>query len=203
MNKIKALEIAAFVAFALTVIISTASFEKDCEGVRMSVLRLHVIANSNSQEDQTLKLQVRDAILVKGRQIFGNSSTKQSAEKYIGEHTAELEETARAVIKENGYDYNVKVELGKSYFPTKTYQSVTLPAGAYDAVRVIIGSGEGKNWWCVMFPPLCLPAACGDTKLNDVMTEDELKLVQSNPKYEIRFWIVEKIEQLKKSKQNK
>ncbi|MGN1418917.1 MAG: stage II sporulation protein R, partial [Acutalibacteraceae bacterium] len=174
MNRIKALEIAAFVAFALAVIISTASFEKDCEGVRTSVLRLHVIANSDSQEDQALKLQVRDAILKKGRQIFGNSSTKQSAEKYIGEHTAELEEAAQAVIEENGYDYPVKVELGESYFPTKTYENVTLPAGTYDAVRVIIGSGEGKNWWCVMFPPLCLPAACGDTELSDVMNEDEL-----------------------------
>lgn len=201
--KLRIIEIAVFTAFILTVIISIASFESDCKGIRHEVLRLHVIANSDSYDDQLLKLKVRDRVLEKGKSIFGNSDTKQTAEATIKNNIGELQKIAETEISENGYDYPVRIELGKSRFPTKTYESVTLPAGEYDAVRVIIGKGEGKNWWCVMFPPLCLPAAEGDVTLDDVMNEDELKLVESSPKYEIRFWIIEKLEELKSLRGNR
>lgn len=108
-----------------------------------------------------------------------------------------IEEAAQATVFENGFDYSVKVEVGKSRFPTKTYEQFTLPAGVYDAVRVIIGSGNGKNWWCVMFPSLCLPAAKKDNEVQDVFSKEALKVITANPKYEIRFWVVEKIEQVK------
>lgn len=195
--KLKHIEIALFAAFILAVTVSMMNFENDCKGIRNDVLRLHVIANSDDISDQQLKLKVRDAVLEKGRDIFGQSDNKQAAETKAKIGISVLEETAKNIILQNGYNYDVKVEIGKSRFPTKTYENITLPAGEYDAVRVIIGKGEGKNWWCVMFPPLCLPAAEGDKKIDDVLNEDQLKLVQSNPKYEIRFWVVEKIEELK------
>lgn len=197
--KIKLIEIAAFFAFTAVVVLSLINFESDCQGVRNACLRLHVIANSNSAEDQALKLEVRDAVLQSGSSFLGTGKTKEEAETAVKNNIETLENAAKQVIEENGYDYSVKVTLGKSRFPTKTYGNYTLPAGEYDAVKVIIGSGEGKNWWCVMFPSLCLPAAQNTTDAKDVFNEDELKLIKSNPKYEIRFWIVEKIEKMKES----
>lgn len=197
MKKIKLIEIAAFFAFTAVVVISMAGFEDDCKGIRNACLRLHVIANSNSQEDQALKLKVRDAVLESGTEIFGKSATKEDAEKIIEDNISALENAAEKTVAENGYDYNIKIEVGKSYFPTKTYDNFTLPAGQYDAVRVIIGSGSGKNWWCVMFPTLCLPCAKESVKPEDILNSDELKLVTSNPKYEIRFWLVEKYQEMK------
>lgn len=194
--KTKIIETAFIVAFIISVI-SVLSFGKTCDDIRPQVLRLHVLANSNSEEDQALKLKVRDAVLSEGEKTLGTSYSKSDAQEKISECLPLLEKAAQDEIKRNGYNYSVSVEIGKSYFPTKTYGSVTLPAGQYDAVRVLIGSAKGRNWWCVMFPNLCLPAAQTEPKLEDVLSEDEIKLVKSKPKYEIRFWIVEKYEQIK------
>ena len=106
-----------------------------------------------------------------------------------------LQNAAQNVLTENGFDYGVRVEIGKDYFNTRTYDGeVTLPAGEYEAVRVILGEGKGQNWWCVMFPPMCLPAAEADTEISDVLTQNEEDVVKSNPKYEARFKIVELFE---------
>lgn len=195
--KIKLIEASAFAAFIIAVILSVADFEGDCKNIRQEVLRLHVIANSDSYEDQLLKLKVRDNVLEKGKSIFGISDNKNDAKKALEINQKLIESAAEEEIRKNGYDYPVKVEIGKSRFPTKTYGNITLPAGEYDALRVIIGEGSGKNWWCVMFPPMCLPAASEDVKIDDVMNEKELQLVESSPKYEVRFWIIEKIESIK------
>lgn len=173
------------------VISSTASFQSTCNEVRNSVLRLHVIANSDSDEDQALKLKVRDAMLETGSRLFSGDVNAENAEETAQSEISTLEETARRVLSENGCNDSVKIEIGKSRFPTRTYGNVTLPAGKYEAVRVIIGKGEGHNWWCVMFPPMCLPAAEGKTKLDDVLSADGVELVNSNPKFEVRFKIVE------------
>ncbi len=193
------LEISCFLALILAIITGSglSSLEKDCSEIRDEVFRLHVIANSDSEEDQALKLRVRDAILEESKKLFSESKTKENAEKAVCENLSLFLKTAEATIKKNGYDYGVCVSVGKSRFPTRTYSNFTLPAGEYDALRVVIGSGSGKNWWCVMFPPLCLPAAEGEEKLSDVLSDGELNLVQSEPKYEIRFWIVEKFEELR------
>lgn len=193
------IELAVFVAFVLTVVLSVISFENNCVNIRNSVLRLHVIANSDSNEDQNLKLQVRDAVL-EYCDFLSSAQNKKDAEETARKHKKEIENVASSVIKENGYEYSVKVEIGKSIFPTKTYENITLPAGTYDAVRILIGNASGKNWWCVMFPSLCLPAASNSTKLEDILNDEELHLVKSNPKYEIRFWIIEKIQNIKNDK---
>lgn len=199
-NKALILEISCFAAMVLTIILSgsLSSFEKDCSTVRSKVLRLHVIANSDSAEDQELKLKVRDALLLQGDEIFASGSTKESAEKAACKNLDKFLQTARKTVLENGKDYNVCVSVGKSSFPTRTYENITLPAGEYDALRVVIGEGKGKNWWCVMFPPLCLPAAEKKQELSDVLSDGGQALVESKPKYEIRFWLIEKLEKLRK-----
>lgn len=191
------IELSFLFAFLLAVIISLCGFETECKTISTKVLRLHVIAASDSQEDQALKLKVRDSVLKCSQDILSGETQKGTAERRIAANLDALRHAAEEEIQKNGYRYPVRVELTKADFPTRTYENVTLPAGQYNAVRVVIGNGEGKNWWCVMFPPLCLSAAKKQTGLSDVLNKDELTLTQSDPKYEIRFWIVEKIEKLK------
>ena len=161
------------------------------------MLRLHVIAASDSDEDQALKLKVRDAVLKEGEDIFNGSVNIDNAVQKITPEIERLSIAAKKVINENGFDYDVKVTLGREFFTTRTYENITLPAGRYLAVRVVIDKGAGHNWWCVMFPPLCLPAAEASTDIDDVLTDKGVKLVEKNPKYEPRFKIIELIEKIK------
>lgn len=195
--KIKAIELSALLAFIFTVIM-TLSFESSCSGIREKVLRLHVIANSDSVSDQSLKYTVRDELLKEGESIFSGSETVFQAEDKIREGLFYLKETAERTVREEGYAYSVNIDIGRTYFPTREYEDVTLPAGYYNAVRVIIGEGKGKNWWCVMFPPMCLPAAAKDSpELSDVLSEKETDIVTGGKKYELRFWFVEKYYELR------
>ena len=195
--KLKAIDIAVFMTLIIC-IVATISFENDCKGIREEVLRLHVIANSDEDYDQELKLKVRDALLQSGESIFSGSEDIISAESKIADKQDILRYTAEETIYNLGFDYDVKIELARSYFPTKTYGELTLPAGYYKAVRVIIGQGKGKNWWCIMFPPLCLPAATdSEDIISDFLSEEEMQIVTSDPKYEVRFWLVEKYYELK------
>ncbi len=195
--KLKAIDITVFLTLAIC-ILATVSFENDCKGIRDEVLRLHVIANSDETYDQELKLKVRDAILQSGESIFSGSEDIISAESRITDKRDVLKHTAEETIINQGFDYDVKIELARSYFPTRTYGELTLPAGYYKAVRVIIGEGKGKNWWCIMFPPLCLPAVTNKEEIiDDFLTDKEMTIVTSDPKYEVRFWLIEKYYELK------
>lgn len=120
-----------------------------------AVFRLHVLANSDSDEDQELKLKVRDKLLAYMNSICADCSTKEEAISIAQNHKEEFKKIAEETIKENGYNYSVQININNFYFPTKNYGDISLPAGFYDALRVEIGSGKGKNWWCVMFPSLC------------------------------------------------
>lgn len=120
-----------------------------------SVFRLHVLANSDSKEDQELKLKVRDNLLDFMNEICSNCSTKEEAMKIANENKDKFQKIAENTIKENGFNYSVKININNFYFPTKSYGDISLPAGYYDALRVEIGEAKGQNWWCVMFPSLC------------------------------------------------
>lgn len=195
--KLKAIDISVFLTLIIC-IIATVSFENDCKGIREEVLRLHVIANSDEDYDQELKLKVRDAVLNSGEEVFSGSEDIISAESEIADKKDVILHSAVETIRNLGYDYDVKVELARSYFPTRTYDNLTLPAGYYKAVRIIIGEGKGKNWWCIMFPPLCLPSATKkDEIIGNFLTEEEMNIVTADPDYEVRFWIVEKYYELK------
>lgn len=195
--KLKAIEISALIALIFTVI-TTLSFENSCEGIREKVLRLHVIAASDTVTDQSIKYAVRDELLRDGESLFHGSETVLQAEEKIGASLDLLQKNAENTLKKLGCDYPVNVVLGRTYFPTRQYESITLPAGYYNAVRVIIGEGKGKNWWCVMFPPMCLPAAAKDSPdIYDLLSEKEEQIVTGGEKYEIKFWFVEKYYELK------
>ena len=175
---------------------AVARFAQDCAQVRADVLRLHVVAASDSVKAQQLKLKVRDALLEQGSEVFNGSVTAADAVRRITPHIASLEQTAERVLRQNGCGDNVKTTVQKEFFNTRCYENFTMPAGVYTAVRVNIGSAQGHNWWCVMFPPLCLPAA-SRTEAEGCFTPDERRVVTASPRYEPRFKIVEWIEQLK------
>ena len=124
-----------------------------------SVIRFHVIANSDSREDQALKLAVRDRVLVQAEEIYPENATLAQAQAALEGQLNVLAAAGREVVEEYGYDYPVSASLENCWFPTKEYEGFALPAGNYTALRVTIGEGKGQNWWCVAFPPLCLGAA--------------------------------------------
>ena len=197
MSLSKKIKISITVGIVVAILFSICSFAKTSEEIRSDVLRLHVIANSDTSVDQNLKLRLRDYILKEGKDIFNGSVNVENAVKKIEPVLPELEKSANAFVNQVGFDYDVKISLSNEYFTTRTYETVTLPAGKYLALRVVIGSGEGHNWWCVMFPPMCVPAADKKDEIENVFSEKEIKLVESKPKYEPRFKVVEIYEQLK------
>ena len=167
-----------------------------------TVVRLHVLANSDSEEDQALKLAVRDEVINAVTPALEGCGSQAEAIAAIEGIIPEIETAAVAKIKEQGYNYNVKVLLGEDYYPTKTYETCAFPEGKYVSLRVLIGEGEGQNWWCCLFPPLCLSAATEDSdKSNEDafisvgLTGDQYKVITetSNPKYRVRFKILEAI----------
>lgn len=197
MSLSKKIKISVTVGIVVAILFSICSFAKTSEEIRSDVLRLHVIANSDTSVDQNLKLRLRDYILQEGKDIFNGSVNVENAVEKIEPVLPELEKSAKAFVNRAGFDYDVKISLSNEYFTTRTYETVTLPAGKYLALRVVIGSGEGHNWWCVMFPPMCVPAADKKDEIENVFSEKEIKLVESKPKYEPRFKVVEIYEQLK------
>ena len=138
----------------ITLVIST-HFNLIESSLSSSVIRLHIIAESNEKSDQMLKLKVRDAIIKNTKKIFAETKNIEDAKLSIKTNTPLLKNIAEQEIKKNGFEYDVNVTFGKSDFPTKVYKNITLPKGSYDALKIEIGSAKGKNWWCVMFPPMC------------------------------------------------
>ena len=197
MSLSKKIKISVTVGIVVAILFSICSFAKTSEEIRSDVLRLHVIANSDTSVDQNLKLRLRDYILQEGKDIFNGSVNVENAVEKIEPVLPELEKSAKAFVNQAGFDYDVKISLSNEYFTTRTYETVTLPAGKYLALRVVIGSGEGHNWWCVMVTPMCVPAADKKDEIENVFSEKEIKLVESKPKYEPRFKVVEIYEQLK------
>ena len=185
------------IGLVITATMSVSCFIKSSENISKDVLRLHVLANSDTDEDQALKLKVRDAVLQEGKDIFGGEMNVFNAEEKISGSRDRLLQKAKEVVKSNGFDYDVDLFVTNEFFNTRSYGKITLPAGNYKAVKVIIGESKGHNWWCVMFPPMCLPAAQEKTDINMYLDEKEVKVVKSNPEYDVRFKIVEIYEKIK------
>ena len=163
------------------------------------VVRLHVLANSNSEEDQAVKLEVRDAILAVTVPLLQNCQTREEAVLLLEENRTILTEAARSVLREHGFDDAVSIEMGLESYPTRTYDSLCFPAGEYISMRVSLGQGEGQNWWCCLFPPLCLDAAtvgkevAEDACISVGFTPTQYKIITESdkPVYRARFKILE------------
>lgn len=179
----------------ITIIISKEISKIDActEDYREKLIRFHVIANSDTDEDQNLKLKVRDAVIAYLQPKLENSTSIEESEAIIKAEHDNLERVSKDIISKNGYDYNIDIKLEYSNFPAKQYSSVVLPAGKYKALRIIIGEGKGKNWWCVMFPPLCFVDDQNgvidektDKKLQEVLTPQEYDLIMAKSKTEVK-----------------
>lgn len=184
----------------LYILVSAISYTNAvCSDIQESVFRLHVIANSDSSEDQNLKYIVRDSVIEYINEISNNASSKDEVILIAQEHLSEIENIALQTIKDNGYNYPVKVSIGNFAFPSKKYGDITLPPGYYDALKIEIGEATGQNWWCVMFPPLCfvdvtsgvVPDESKEVMKNN-LSEEEYDLISGNgTDVEIKFKIVE------------
>lgn len=159
-----------------------------------SIFRLHVIANSDSNEDQNLKYIVRDNLIAYMNELSANSKTKEEAIQIAKEHSDEFYNIAKKTIIDNGYNYDVTVEIGNFDFPTKHYGDISIPAGYYDALRVKIGEAQGQNWWCVMFPPLCFVNVTSgivpeESKelLESELNEEEYDIISNKNSSKIKF----------------
>ncbi len=156
-------------------------------------IRLHILAASDSEEDQKLKLEIRDELLKNYGEALKPTGDINAAKKKISELLPEIEEFTKEKIKERGYDYSVTASLSEEWYDTREYESFTLPKGRYTSLRIIIDEGKGKNWWCVMFPPLCLDIATEIAPADDGVidyTKDEINLI-TNEKYKVKFKILE------------
>lgn len=198
--KIKIIGILSVLLFLYTTVCAISYAETVSDDIASSVFRLHVIANSDSDEDQQLKLKVRDELLKTMNRLCEKATSKEEAMNIAQENSSLFESIAKKTIAENGYDYSATVHIGQYDFPTKTYGDIALPAGNYDALRVEIGEAKGKNWWCVMFPPLCFIDVTSGVvpdeskeQLQDSMTEEDYALIsdQDNSEIEFKFKILE------------
>lgn len=174
-SKVKAGIILLFLLICYIFICAFSYVQAVSYDISNSVFRLHVLANSDSKEDQNLKYLVRDSLLDYMNNLCKGISSKEDAIALVNEHKQEFEKIALDVIHANGYNYTVKINIGNFNFPTKTYGDISLPAGIYDALRVEIGNADGKNWWCVMFPSLCfIDISSG------VVNDDSKELLEEN-----------------------
>lgn len=162
------------------------------------VLRLHVLANSDSEADQALKLKVRDSVLEAASAILEGCPDRETAEQRLSAALPEIEDAARARIAAEGETQTVTAELRPTVFPTREYEDFTLPAGEYLALRVVLGEGEGHNWWCVVFPPLCAEttSSLSQTAMAAGLTEEEVALITESDGYQLKFKAVELWEKL-------
>ena len=170
-------------------------------GISEKIIRFHVLANSDSDEDQELKLKVRDEVIGYMTPILNESKSLDESRELLLSSQEKVINIAKEVIRKEGYDYDVNVELAMTNFPVKTYGNVTLPQGEYEAFRVLIGEAKGQNWWCVMFPPLCfidmskgqISYEKSEQQLSGILTEEEQSLItdSEDSKIEFRFKIAD------------
>ena len=197
-RKLKLLEIALMLGAALFLTSGALALQTG-DQLAEKVVRLHVIANSDSDGDQALKLQVRDRVLERAEALLRQCESRQDAEKLLESRLFELRRIALEEIRDNGFDYDAVVRLTEMDFPTREYDSFTLPAGKYLALRVVIGEGAGRNWWCVVFPPLCA-AASADVPASALaagLSEEQVGLITESDGYIIKSKLVEFWEQLR------
>ncbi len=205
MKNFKRFTILFFLLFIYITISAISYTNAICTNIADSVFRLHVIANSNSTEDQNLKYIVRDSVLEYMNSITSGITDKVKIMEIVSSHLEGFKKIAQDTVYENGFDYEISVEIGNFEFPTKTYGDINFPPGYYDALKIKIGNAEGQNWWCVMFPPLCFIDVSSGIVPND--SKEILESELSNEEYhlisgtenesKIKFKIVEVLQNFK------
>ncbi len=192
----KNIEFGILFGLVCAVLLSFARFETRCDELRQGVLRLHIVANSDSDTDQNLKLAVRDEILKNSTDIFKDCDSVDQAITTAGDNIEVIYAIANNVLKREGFTYKAKVSVGERYFDTRVYDDFTLPAGNYTSLIVDLGEAAGKNWWCVVFPCVCVPSA-KNASLSDSVSSCAADTAENAPQYEIKFKTVELYEKFK------
>ncbi len=224
-RKVRVLQAVTAMVIILSVILIRTSYgeAKVADQIQMDIaeqiIRFHVLANSNSDEDQQVKLKVKEEVVHYMQDKLASCESKEEAKQILREQESEIKNLAIDVLRKNGYAYDVTCELSKEYFPVKVYGDLTFPAGNYDAFRILIGNAEGKNWWCVMFPSLCLVNETysvvpedSKNKLKHVLSEEDYEaidtsdeeinadtsgdLIEEEPKVEYHFWLYDALSNL-------
>ena len=167
------------------------SFGEECSFIRENTLRLHILANSDSPADQALKLKIRDAVLSHSGELFSGCDTRQKMVGAAQEQLSDIQRIAEQTAMHNGYDLPVTVAVTDMFFETRRYDNVLLPAGTYTAVRIELGEAAGKNWWCVLYPPLCVSAAQTGFTEEEAQISDSLLQQEELPRYRVRLAVVE------------
>ena len=164
-----------------------------------SLIRFHVVANSDSDSDQAVKLKVRDAVLASIQRDLASVADISAARAYLSENTQKIQMVVNATLRENGYPEHSSVRLCKERFDTRHYDTFSLPAGIYESLRIIIGEGNGRNWWCVTFPSLCDPATSAefeDTAVSSGFHKSMVKTLSGQKQYTVRFYLLDKLGEL-------
>ncbi len=182
--------------FVLAALCSFFPFAAACGQLPRDVVRLHVVANSNGAEDQAVKLLVRDAVLEEAARWYQGAGSMEEASSQLCTHLQSIAGAARQVLGEQGVGYSATAQMTEMYFPTRDYGDFRLPAGRYRTLRVTLGEGAGKNWWCVVFPSLCLPAATQEEALL-TLPEGERQVVEGGQDVQVKLKAVELWESLR------
>ncbi len=194
--KRKAFNIALICALISSVMLSMVGFKSSCDEMCSNIIRIRIIANSDSTEDQYLKLKIRDKILETSKEMFSHTYSYEDAVLITNQNIELLQSAAQNTVIENGYNYNVSLELRDEFFETREYDSFTLPAGNYKTAVFTVGEGKGQNWWCVIFPQVCVGACAGT--LNDSVSNSAAGYAYNAENYVIKFKTVEIFEKVKK-----
>ena len=200
MNRLKPVEI-ALIFGVVVALLAGRGIAAQQEELADTMIRLHVIANSDSETDQSVKLQVRDAITESLQEGMARAMDAEQAKTYLREHLSQLEDLTNETLQALGSSEHGIVQLVKEYFPTRHYETFSLPAGIYDSLKVTIGAGEGKNWWCVVFPELCIPATMSgveDVAEAGGFPEELTGALTGEPQYKIRFFFLDCLGRLEK-----
>lgn len=217
-KRIKKIDLALIIGMIITLLFcSVKGFAQELDGMSGKVVRLHILANSDSDEDQALKIKVRDEIIKKSGEMFEESSSRKQTEQIIINNIDDIKKTAQQVVYDNGYDYKVNCNLENIYFTERVYDNITMPAGYYDALRITIGEAKGHNWWCVLYPQLCIAPSIDKKSLEqykknfesdnskieekvqmnidkdelDYFNEKEKDILEKPKKYKVKFKCVE------------
>ena len=194
--KRNALNLSLICAVISCIMISMVGFKDSCEEMYENIIRIRIIANSDSAEDQALKINIRDEVLKTSVDLFGEAGSYDDAVKITENNLDALLCTAQNTVISNGYNYDVSLELKDEFFDTRTYDGFTLPAGTYKTAVFTVGEGEGENWWCVIFPQVCVGACSG--KLEDSVSGKSSNYAYNADDYVVKFKMVEIFEKVKK-----
>lgn len=183
------IDISLALALSACIILSMSGFAFSCRDMYGNIIRVRIIANSNSDEDQVLKLKIRDNVLAETGELFTGAKSCEEAVAIAEANIDVIREIAQQTVYDNGYSYTVQLRIDKEYFDTREYDDFTLPAGVYETLIFTVGEGKGENWWCVLFPQVCVGSCTG--KLTDSLKESSADYAEKAPKYRLKFKVVE------------